>query len=290
VDKKRDKLERKVLDSQERAFWDVHRPVPGCVNTTELDIKKACHMKKPMRSAKSTGCKVSPMTEADIAQSTEVLQKEITTLKSRLDRRNVKISKVAESYVSYFEQYQEYDPFLTPPEPSNPWVSDSPDFWELEKQAKEIPPRRVRRWAFSLQELLKDPAGRDQFIKFLEKEFSAENLMFWDAVQGLKQVHSKDVPVKVQEIWNEYLGPDANSPINIDSKSYELTKKNIEKPGRWTFDEAASHLYHLMKNDSYQRYLRSEMYKEYLSGTKKKTSIKGIRSVIFPGRKDQNST
>ena len=27
VDKKRDKLERKILDSQERAFWDVHRPV-----------------------------------------------------------------------------------------------------------------------------------------------------------------------------------------------------------------------------------------------------------------------
>jgi len=30
VDKKRDKLERKVLDSQERAFWDVHRPVVCC--------------------------------------------------------------------------------------------------------------------------------------------------------------------------------------------------------------------------------------------------------------------
>ncbi|XP_022247561.1 regulator of G-protein signaling 7-like isoform X2 [Limulus polyphemus] len=266
VDKKRDKLERKVLDSQERAFWDVHRPVPGCVNTTEHDIKKACRMNKSTRRAK------------------------IASLKSRLDRRNVKISKVGESYVSYFEQYQEYDPFLTPPEPSSPWVSDSPEFWEVEKQTKEVPPRRVRRWAFSLQELLKDPAGREQFIKFLEKEFSAENLMFWDAVQELKQVHSKDVPVKVQEIWNEYLGPDANSPINIDSKSYELTKKNIEKPSRWTFDEAAAHLYHLMKNDSYQRYLRSEMYKEYLSGTKKKSSIKGIRSVIFPGRKDQNST
>lgn len=27
VDKKRDKLERKVLDSQERAFWDLHRPM-----------------------------------------------------------------------------------------------------------------------------------------------------------------------------------------------------------------------------------------------------------------------
>ena len=26
VDRKRDKLDRQILDSQERAFWDVHRP------------------------------------------------------------------------------------------------------------------------------------------------------------------------------------------------------------------------------------------------------------------------
>lgn len=30
---------------------------------------------------------------------------------------------------------------------------------------------------------------------------------FWDAVQELKCVHTKDVSSKVQEIWNEYLGP-----------------------------------------------------------------------------------
>ncbi|CAF4379514.1 unnamed protein product, partial [Rotaria magnacalcarata] len=33
VDKKRDKFERNVLDSQERAFWDVYRPAPGCINS-----------------------------------------------------------------------------------------------------------------------------------------------------------------------------------------------------------------------------------------------------------------
>ncbi|GBO31868.1 Regulator of G-protein signaling 7 [Araneus ventricosus] len=71
--------------------------------------------------------------------------------------------------------------------------------WKI--RCKDIPARRVRRWAFSLKELLKDPAGREQFFKFLEKEFSAENLKFWDAVQELKQVHSRDIPVKVQEIW-----------------------------------------------------------------------------------------
>jgi hypothetical protein len=43
-------------------------------------------------------------------------------------------------------------------------------------RSKDVPCRRVRRWAFSLKELLKDMAGREQFIKFLDKEFSAENL------------------------------------------------------------------------------------------------------------------
>ena len=46
VDKKRDKMERKILDSQERAFWDVYRPAPGCVNTTEEDIRKTMRMRR----------------------------------------------------------------------------------------------------------------------------------------------------------------------------------------------------------------------------------------------------
>lgn len=46
----------------------------------------------------------------------------------------------------------------------------------MAKNSKDVPCRRVRRWAFSLKELLRDPAGREQFMKFLEKEFSAENL------------------------------------------------------------------------------------------------------------------
>lgn len=40
VDKKRDKLERKVLDSQERAFWDVHRPMVKY--SLYLRINKTC--------------------------------------------------------------------------------------------------------------------------------------------------------------------------------------------------------------------------------------------------------
>ncbi len=36
------------------------------------------------------------------------------------------------SYLSYFEQYMEFDPFITPPEPSNPWISDNTDHWDQE--------------------------------------------------------------------------------------------------------------------------------------------------------------
>ena len=36
--------------------------------------------------------------------------------------------------------------------------------------------RRVKRWGFNLSELLRDPLGRRNFTRFLEKEFSAENL------------------------------------------------------------------------------------------------------------------
>ncbi|BES92842.1 Hypothetical protein NTJ_05651 [Nesidiocoris tenuis] len=282
VDKKRDKLERKVLDSQERAFWDMHRPMPGCVNTTELDIKKACRMNKPASN------KSGPSTSTE---QKENLQKDVITLRAKLDRSNIKMSKVAESYINYFEQYIEYDPFFTPPDVANPWTSDSPEFWELEKQGKDVAARRVKRWAFSLQELLADPVGREQFSKFLDKEFSGENLKFWEAVQELKCLPQSQVIEKVTEIWSEFLGPDASCPVNIDSHSHELTKKNMAKPDRWTFDPAAAHVYHLMKTDSYSRYLRSEMYKDFLQGSKKKTSMKGIRSIVsFSGRKDTATT
>ncbi|GLG96123.1 RGS7_0 protein [Gryllus bimaculatus] len=255
VDKKRDKLERKVLDSQERAFWDVHRPMPGCVNTTEIDIKKACRMNKPLKSSRHlhlgvAGGRISPSTsDAEIATPLEQMKRHIAMLKQRLDRRNIKVSKVAE--------------------------------------AKEISSRRVKRWAFSLQELLADPVGREHFIKFLDKEFSGENLKFWEAVQELKALPQKDVQDKVNEIWAEFLAPDASCPVNVDAGSYEITKKNMENPDRWSFDVVASHVYHLMKSDTYSRYLRSEMYKEFLNGSKKKTSVKGIRSIVsFSARKE----
>lgn len=244
VDRKRDKLERKVLDSQERAFWDVHRPPPGCVNTTEADIKKTCRSRRrmPMKvNYNVPGGRLSPtVSESDLTNPVEQAQAEVNRLRMMLERRRVKISKVAESYISYFGQYVEYDSFITPPECSNPWISDNCEFWEQESSLTNISARRVRRWAFSIHELLKDAAGREHFTRFLANEFSTENLRFWEACQQLKYVPLKGVESRVAQIYQEFLAPGAHDPINVDSRVSEGVKKRLQESpqDRYCFEEA----------------------------------------------------
>uniref|UniRef100_A0A674GM46 Regulator of G protein signaling 7 n=1 Tax=Taeniopygia guttata TaxID=59729 RepID=A0A674GM46_TAEGU len=240
VDKKRDKIERKILDSQERAFWDVHRPVPGCVNTTEVDIKKSSRMRNPHKTRKSVyglqndirshSPTHTPVPETKPPTEDE-LHQEIKHWQMQLDRHRLKMSKVAES--------------------------------------KEPGQQRVKRWGFGMDEALKDPVGREQFLKFLESEFSSENLRFWLAVEDLKKRPIREVPARVQEIWQEFLAPGAPSAINLDSKSYDKTTQNVKEPGRYTFEDAQEHIYKLMKSDSYPRFIRSSAYQELLQAKKK---------------------
>uniref|UniRef100_A0A8D3E3A9 Regulator of G protein signaling 7 n=1 Tax=Scophthalmus maximus TaxID=52904 RepID=A0A8D3E3A9_SCOMX len=283
VDKKRDKIERKILDSQERAFWDVHRPVPGCVNTTEVDIKKSSRMKNPHKTRKvqftfphPTYSMLSTISHYScsccVSLCTGCRTTSITFWQLQLDRHRLKMSKVAESLLAYTEQYVEYDPFLTPPDPSNPWISDDATLWELEA-SKEPGQQRVKRWAFGIDEVLKDPVGREQFLKFLESEFSSENLRFWLAVQELKKRPIREVPTRVQEIWQEFLAPGAPSAINVDSKSYAKTTQNVKDPGRYAFEDAQEHIYKLMKSDSYSRFIRSSAYQELLQAKKKQSQV-----------------
>ncbi|XP_073923733.1 regulator of G-protein signaling 6 isoform X4 [Castor canadensis] len=249
IDRKKDKTERKILDSQERAFWDVHRPVPGCVNTTEMDIRKCRRLKNPQKVKKSvygvTEESQSPVhiPSQPIRRTTkDDIRKQITFLNAQIDRHCLKMSKVAES--------------------------------------KEPSQQRVKRWGFSFDEILKDQVGRDQFLRFLESEFSSENLRFWLAVQDLKKQPLQDVARRVEEIWQEFLAPGAPSAINLDSHSYEITSQNVKDGGRHTFEDAQEHIYKLMKSDSYARFLRSNAYQDLLLAKKKPESEQGRRTSL----------
>ncbi|KAK0410978.1 hypothetical protein QR680_005415 [Steinernema hermaphroditum] len=359
VDKKRDRLERQILDSQERAFWDVHRPVPGCVNTTEVDFRKLSRSGRPKYSssghaaltaaaaaaanaagsthplplpfsssaaaaalhASSASCSnttgngnvqgSSGSSSIDNAASASVpevkptqrtysqrpglrrctqvqdtLKQEINLLQSRLAKNVLRTSKVVENYLQYFDHRRVFDPFFTAPGSAmdpfqgqpNPWISDTVDFWQHDKITGDISTRRLKLWEESFEELLIDVLGRETLQKFLDKEYSGENLRFWWEVQKLRKCSCRMVPVLVTEIYNEFIDTNATSPVNIDCKVMEITEENLKNPNRWSFDEAADHIFCLMKNDSYQRFLRSEIYRDLLNQSKKKTSFSALIS------------
>uniref|UniRef100_A0A672Q8C9 Regulator of G-protein signaling 6-like n=1 Tax=Sinocyclocheilus grahami TaxID=75366 RepID=A0A672Q8C9_SINGR len=276
IDRKKDKTERKILDSQERAFWDVHRPVPGCVNTTEMDIRKCRRLKNPQRVKKSVYGVVddtqsqSPVhtpSQQSSKDTREDIEREILFLNTQLDRHCMKMSKVAETLMSSTEQYLDYDPFVTVPEPANPWISDDVTFWELEARYENL-----NTTSLFIDSSLLYPIENSHFIYFILNSSDMYYYFlfrFWLAVQDLKCRPLQEVAARAQEIWQEFLAEGAPSAINLDSHSYERTSQNLKDPGRYSFEDAQDHIYKLMKSDSYPRFLRSNTYQDLVLARKK---------------------
>lgn len=114
----------------------------------------------------------------------------------------MKMSQACECLVTYCDTFSEYDPMIQPPLPSNPWVSEDIQFWQLNHTIVDIPTeKRVRRWAISIEEIVSDPTGLQEFTAYLRKEYSHENIRFWLAVNDLRRSSHSLIAKKVQEIY-----------------------------------------------------------------------------------------
>lgn len=185
--KERKKGDKIVGDSQERAYWRVHRPPPGQFTPLE-----PC----PIPSRDRLGQKPSKKKTVDD------IQREVEFLSKTLCGTRMKMSQACESLVCYSETFSEYDFFLQPPLPSNPWVTEDITFWQLNSTFVDIPTeKRVKRWAISIEELVSDPTGLQEFTTFLEKEYSHENIRFWIAVNRLRRTAHSQVARTVNEIF-----------------------------------------------------------------------------------------
>ncbi|XP_054372849.1 regulator of G-protein signaling 9 isoform X2 [Molothrus ater] len=265
--KERKKEDRYALDCQERAYWLVNRTPPGMLSALEYGLDRVTD---PNENKKNT---------------MEFYRREIMYYQQAILKTRVKSSVSLGGVVKYSEQFLSNDPILSGCLPSNPWISDDPDFWDLNAKLVEVPTRmRVERWAFNFSELIRDPKGRQNFQIFLKKEFSGENLGFWEACEDLKYGDQSKVKEKAEEIYKLFLAPGARRWINIDGKTMGITVKGLEHPHRYVLDAAQTHIYMLMKKDSYGRYLKSPIYKEMLAkavvpqeGVKKSTGLFGRR-------------
>ncbi|NXJ66030.1 RGS9 protein, partial [Rostratula benghalensis] len=246
--KERKKADRYALDCQERAYWLVNRTPPGMLDVLEYGINRVTD---PNENKKKT---------------MDVYRREIMYYQQAIMKSRVKSSVSLGGLVKYSEQFLSNDPLLSGCLPSNPWVTDDPEFWDLNAKLVEIPTRmRVERWAINFSELIRDPKGRQNFQLFLRKEFSGENLSFWEACEDLKYGDQSKVKEKAEEIYKLFLAPGARRWINIDGTTMGITVKGLKHPHRYVLDAAQTHIYMLMKKDSYGRYLKSPIYKEMLA-------------------------
>uniref|UniRef100_A0A3Q1MTC8 Regulator of G protein signaling 12 n=1 Tax=Bos taurus TaxID=9913 RepID=A0A3Q1MTC8_BOVIN len=132
------------------------------------------------------------------------------------------------------------------------------------QSCRRLRERRVASWAVSFERLLQDPLGVRYFSDFLRKEFSEENILFWQACEYFNHVPAhdkKELSYRAREIFSKFLSSKATTPVNIDSQA-QLADDILNAPHPDMFKEQQLQIFNLMKFDSYTRFLKSPLYQE----------------------------
>ncbi|KAK2860945.1 hypothetical protein Q7C36_005111 [Tachysurus vachellii] len=131
--------------------------------------------------------------------------------------------------------------------------------------SEKLVPGESLLWSQSLETLLRSKTGKATFQAFLKSEFSDENIEFWMKCEDFKKIRSNaTLTSRAKKIFDRYIQAEAPREINIDHKTREIIKHNVQTPTRYCFDEAQKIVFSLMEKDSYPRFLRSDFYRALL--------------------------
>lgn len=278
VDKKKSKAEQYVIESQERAFWNLHKPPPYSDYVLAADPLKF----------KKTNVNVIPLTpERPSSAPTTLRRHSVDSLQDDkfVAKQKAEPPKAIESLISYCMQYNKFDPLLR----QNTGNLQTSSFYVEDVNVSE-PNRRgsqqtqVEKWSISLDELLRDSEGVVVFLKHLEKEHSSENLRFWLACEEYKACPLKKLKEKADLIHREYLSRSAFYQVNLDSKLMLEVEEGMKNANHFTFRAAQHEIFHLMRSDSYPRFLKSDNFimlrQEANSPSHKGQEKKGLLSIL----------
>ncbi|NWI28235.1 RGS14 protein, partial [Sula dactylatra] len=124
----------------------------------------------------------------------------------------------------------------------------------------------VASWAESFETLLQDRVAVTYFTEFLKKEFSAENVYFWQACERFQQIPASDTQQLAKEarrIYEEFLSSHSVSPVNIDRQAW-IGEDMLANPSPDMFRIQQLQIFNLMKFDSYTRFVKSPLYQACL--------------------------
>jgi len=247
--KDRKKADKTFIDSQEKAFWNIIRPQNESPSILDEDMRVTL-MQNVVK----------------IPRREDFYKKKVLFLKQLLKNRvRTKSSQTLQGLCAYSELYYDYDGILTHCLPSNPWITDDTTMWDVGAPIVEQPTQlRVKRWSFGFKELLSDPTGVREFMKYCETEFSVESLKFYLACQAVKSVPTSELASLVHKIYKEHLSPEGGGEVNVNDVTRSKITKKLDAPTRDIFFEAEKHIYELMKKNSYPRFEQSEQYRNLL--------------------------
>uniref|UniRef100_A0A8C6WZ67 Si:ch211-117l17.6 n=1 Tax=Neogobius melanostomus TaxID=47308 RepID=A0A8C6WZ67_9GOBI len=104
------------------------------------------------------------------------------------------------------------------------------------------------------------------FRRFLQSEFSEENLDFWLACEDFRTISSEpELRSRAYEIYQEFLEPTSKREVNVDQSIRDQILGSLDKPSALCFAAAQRHVFTLMEKDSLPRYVLSQKYQSLSS-------------------------
>ncbi|XP_077390277.1 regulator of G-protein signaling 2-like [Festucalex cinctus] len=142
----------------------------------------------------------------------------------------------------------------------------------LGKNKKQRPTvEDVTQWAQSLDNLLGHKYGKMAFCIFLKTEFCEENMEFWNACEDLRTLSSRqEVTSKANSIYEEFIKNEAPKEVNLDFYTKNKITQSLNEPNVANFLAAQQKVFSLMENNSYPRFIHSDLYKELLGSARKR--------------------
>jgi hypothetical protein len=104
---------------------------------------------------------------------------------------------------------------------------------------------------WDLSQILRLELGRKYLRKFLEMEYSAENISFWESVDEFKLLDQQPPDVvreKAREIFRRFLNPKSSEMINVPDQLVKEIAPRIETEQSVSldiFDKAQKSIFHV---------------------------------------------
>ncbi|XP_036969364.1 regulator of G-protein signaling 2 [Acanthopagrus latus] len=128
----------------------------------------------------------------------------------------------------------------------------------------------INQWAQSLDTLLSYKYGKAAFCIFLKSEFCEENIEFWTACEDFRNhTSSKDLLSKANSIYEEFIKNEAPKEINLDFHTKNAIIQSLHEPTTTSFLAAQRKVYSLMENNSYPRFIHSDLYRELCASARR---------------------